>query len=206
MKRKKYVGIVATAMGFILPVAGCGVGKLSPQNTQPSAGVVQGARNPPFYNELNLEVGAPDPQFDPQLIHAATYDNLTVYSANGRVVHLNTTNQPILFIAYWCPHCQRTLVLLRKHRNQLKSLPVVVSMGFAPGTTLEEAVHIGRAEERALGLQNYQIFYDVQPNSGALVPNGFPTFVFPDHGQVDVLFGEHTWRVWEQALKVSEAT
>ncbi|MDQ0190241.1 TlpA family protein disulfide reductase [Alicyclobacillus cycloheptanicus] len=193
----------ALAAGLTVFTAGCGAVQ-APQaqsQTNTTQPVSQQAANPPFYNETKLDVVTPDPNYDPTSVNPAAYQNLTVYTADGKKVHLDAAKEPILFMAYWCPHCQRTLLLLQKNRSTLKTLPVVVSMGFQPGTTLSQAVKIGEEEKRGLNLTAYQIYYDVDTSQyAALAQKGYPTLVFSDKGKLNQLFGEHTLSVWQQAL------
>ncbi|MBX6351944.1 MAG: hypothetical protein IRZ10_01315 [Thermoflavifilum sp.] len=157
-------------------------------------------QNPPFSVKTAEQRVTPDNTVDP--IPAATniYGALHVLDASGHKVELDARRTPILFVAYWCPHCQRTLQLLVQNRDRLARLPVVVSMGFVPGTSVEQAVSLTRQEEQALHLAGLTIYYAVDPSSRAWVPNGYPTLVYAADGQLRMLYGEHTLSVWQQVL------
>ncbi|WP_051343645.1 TlpA family protein disulfide reductase [Alicyclobacillus herbarius] len=150
-----------------------------------------------FTNRLNDEKATPIKKFDATRKGASLYAKVTVYDANGRKVTLDAKKQPLLFEAYWCPHCQRTIVLLHKHANQLAEMPVLVSVGYAKGTTLTQAKRISDEEVRAFGLKNMKVYYLLDGDHGQY---SFPTLAFNHNGQVELLKGEHTLAVWKQAL------
>lgn len=191
MRRRWWLALVVPGLLWI--TAGCGV--TAPKTTSQLA-----PKNPPFQVLLKSEVVPVGQSFDPTTVQTSVYNDISVYTASGNQVTLDATKQPILITAYWCPHCQRTLVLLQSHQSKLKQLPVVIATGFAAGTTLKQAVKLEQQEERGLNLKSYQIYYDIDPSYASLVPQGFPTFVFPSNGKVSTLVGEKALSVWQQAL------
>ncbi len=132
-----------------------------------------------------------------------TYSHVVVYDVSGKKVTLDAHNQPILFEAYWCPHCQRTIQLFEKQMSQLPVKPVLVSMGFAKGTTFQQAKAIGSQEAAALGIKGLKVYYSLNRNTETYVPVGFPTLVFNDGGTLKALYGEHTFSAWQAAFQAA---
>ncbi len=158
-------------------------------------------KNPPFKNELGLMVVTPSSSFNPQTAPSAIYSHVSVLTATGKKVTLNAKNQPLLFEAYWCPHCQRTLVALNKNKSQLKRLPFFVSEGFVPGTKLTQAIQLTRQEFSYFHFSGFQVYYIINSHEVAKnAPNGFPTLAFVSQGQMLTLTGEHMLSVWKAAL------
>lgn len=206
MRALTTVGTVLLSATLLL--AGCGsvgsnlgTGPSNARNNPVNSAAANQNANPPFANRLKDLPATPDPNFDPTTAQSSIYTGLTVYKADGTKVTLDASKTPILFEAYWCPHCQRTLVLLNKNRSQLAQFPIVVSMGFAPGTSLSQAVNITQQEMNYFHIQNVQEYYYLGTQSNELVPVGFPTLAFPGQGSVVTLAGEHTLQVWEQGLR-----
>ncbi|QSO51904.1 hypothetical protein JZ785_24570 [Alicyclobacillus curvatus] len=207
MRRIRLAGLALAVLTTVM-ITGCGTssavnstnGNVSGQATNAAAGSAGQDANPPFANRLKDLPATPDPQFDATSVSAATYGSVTVYDANGSKVILDAKKTPILFVAYWCPHCQRTLVLLNAHRQSLAQFPTLVSMGFAPGTSLSEAVSITHQEMSYFHIQNVKEYYYLGSKSQTLVPQGYPTLVFPSQGSVSAMFGEHTIGAWQQAM------
>ncbi|WP_054970784.1 hypothetical protein [Alicyclobacillus ferrooxydans] len=200
-QRRRYAAVAAVGLMAIVGVAGCGAVTSNGTAVRNGTATSKGQNpNPPFANRLKEEPATPDPKFDPTQGQANVYDNVTVYTADGTKVVLNASQIPILFEAYWCPHCQRTLVLLHHNRSKLKQFPVLVSMGFAQGTSLAEAVKITQQEDQYFHLTNVKQYYYLGNNSQNLVPEGFPTMAFPGQGAVLTMAGEHTLGAWTQAL------
>lgn len=142
-----------------------------------------------------------DTSFDPSPATAPIYHNITVYNADGKKVTLDASKQPIFFEAYWCPHCQRTLVMLNQNRSNIGQFPVIVSMGFKPGTTVAQAAARSDAELKYFHIKNVKVYFYLGNQTKQLVPKGYPMMVLPHQGQVVSLIGEHTLSVWEQALQ-----
>ena len=146
-------------------------------------------------------VVTPSPLFNAVLAVPALYNKVAAVTAEGKKVTLNVDKQPLFFEAYWCPHCQRTLVALNKNKGQLKQLPVIVSEGFLTGTTLAEAVQITHQEFAALHLSGFQVDYILNPNAGVEnAKHGYPTLAFLKRRKTFTLSGEHTVSVWKLAL------
>ena len=167
------------------------------QNGSPTAGI---GNNTPFTNRLHKELVTPDPNYDPVTVKQSLYNRISVLSSSGEKVQLNAHTQPVLFEAYWCPHCQRTLVLLHQNLKSLHHQPILVSSGFAAGTTLRQAVALSHAEIKDLGLNGFKVYYILGNNYSKFVPVGFPTLIFKQKNQLNMLSGEHTLSVWQKAL------
>lgn len=194
---RRWTSIPGLILLTLLFITSCGVpapvgGKQGSGNHTPE--------NPPFTVLVNREKTGIDTQYDPQRAVGNLYHQITVYSADGRQTVLNAENQPILFSAYWCPHCQRTLVLLNQHASSIKNLPIIVSTGFAPGTSLQTAKRLTEEEEQGLHLSGMTVDYLLGSRYQQYVPQGFPTLAYESQGKVDLLIGEHTLQVWQRAL------
>lgn len=150
-----------------------------------------------------MEVVTPDPAFDVTTANRSLYTQVKVLDKMGKQVTLNAANHPLLFEAYWCPHCQRTLVALNDNRGKLHQFPIVVSMGFSPGTPLSQAVKISHQELAYFHISGVQVYYLLDPNESKQVLQSYPTMVFPYQSHLDKLTGEHTLQVWEKALNQS---
>lgn len=153
--------------------------------------------NPPFQVLLTDEQVAPQTNFHPTPA-PATWSAVSVLTASGSSVRLTDSLLPALVVAYWCPHCQRTLVLFMRHHLSSAQKPTVISTGFAYGTTLLQARQITAQEERALGIKGLHIDYWLA--DWQAVVKQFPTLLFRRDKQWQVLEGEHTWDAWRQAL------
>jgi thiol-disulfide isomerase/thioredoxin len=157
--------------------------------------------NLPFQNKLSVaKVPPPIAKFNPKPVDLNTYEHVKAVDEHGNPIELSPSTKSILFVAYWCPHCQRTLVAFSNH-VPLQQMPVVVSLGFAPGTSLAFAKKVTHEEIVALHLPaNLQVDYALSLKAGNYIKDGYPTFVFADKGQLQELVGEHTWPVWSQAI------
>lgn len=154
-----------------------------------------------FQNRLTMLPTAPDNRLDPTTANGVDYHHIRVLDANGKQVVLSVSQGPILFAAYWCPHCQRTLVLFSKKSQELQAKPVVVCVGYPAGTTLKQAVHVETEEVSELHLATFTTYYDLSPQAGDIyAPKGYPTLAYQALGQTKLLFGEHTWSIWKQVL------
>lgn len=153
-----------------------------------------------FHNELKMEMVTPISSFNPTPATSPVYKHVEVYTKSGRKVMLDASKTPLLFTAYWCPHCQRTLVLLRKNLSSFTKKPIVVAMGYVPHTTLREATQLEDAEVKSLGLQGLTVYYLLDSNATKYVPVAYPTLVFMYQGKLERMNSEHTLAVWEKAL------
>lgn len=199
MKRTKQWrrAIPILALAFLSFVtAGCGTSLFTGKSQQ----APKTWTNPPFTDLRSQEKVTPDPTFDATVVQSNVYKQVKVLDSAGKLVTLNAAEQPLLFAAYWCPHCQRTLVLLNQNRSKLKEFPVIVSMGFAPGTKLSDAVKLSNQELKTFHISNVKEYYLLNPNEAKQVVQSFPTLAFPYQSKVEKLAGEHTLQVWEQAM------
>jgi len=210
------------ALALLLLISGCGTSSNTPTNTSgiitanntsagsqgslPSASEqVDAVGNPPFQNKLNIEVAPLDSNYDPIKAKTADFTNIQVVNAQGKPITLDAKKQPILLVAYWCPHCQRTLVLLSKNINRLSHIPIIISMGFRLGTTLAEAKDLTDDEESFLHLSSqFKIYYGLNVNANELIPIGYPTLVYNDGRTLAMLYAEHTFAIWKKALAAAK--
>ncbi|MCY0896276.1 MAG: hypothetical protein OWS03_08325 [Alicyclobacillaceae bacterium] len=131
--------------------------------------------------------------------HPNAEEHIRVETAAGTWVTLNAKNHPVLFAAYWCPHCQRTLVLLQKHIADTPGWPTVVYVGYPDGFPLKTAVRIEHEEKKAFHLTYTHVYYLIGSADQTYI-HGFPYLVFNRRGTLLSLFGEHTFPVWKKAL------
>lgn len=191
-KRRLLNAVLTMALGSSL-VAGCG--PLMNTGQSSAAGQI-----PPFKDSRSVALVNPISQFNVTQADTSVYTQVKVYDQSGHQVVLNAKDQPLLFEAYWCPHCQRTLVSLNQHRATLQAFPTIVSMGFVTGTTLKQAVSLSETELNTFHITNVKVYYLLDPTESKQVIHSYPTLVFPYHNQLDRLVGEHTYPVWQQAL------
>ncbi len=154
-----------------------------------------------FTNLLNDMVIKPNPNFNAVSAKATEYNKIAVFTKNGQKILLNASQKPILFEAYWCPHCQRTLVLLNKNLKNKDQMPIIVSTGFPAGTTIAEANRVNQEEMSSLHIQGDEVYYLLDSDSDNSVQH-IPMLVFPYHNKLDILYGEHTVNVWRHALSL----
>lgn len=139
-----------------------------------------------------------DANFDPNEL-SNVHDvlaSLDLVDRDGHPVHLESTDRPIMFEAYWCPHCQRTLIMFNNNSTLKRSNPIIISSGYPAHTTLKDAVAAADKEFQLLSLSGFTVYYAINPIQ---VP-GYPSLVFQNNGTTVVLTGEHTEGVWEQAV------
>lgn len=146
---------------------------------------------------LNTDKPTPDNQFDFKSVSSSEVGGVKIVTATGKPVNPGSIRSA-LFEAYWCPHCQRTLVLLNAGKNKLKNIPVIVSTGFPKGTSLKQAVATSDKELKMLGIHGFKVYYALGENKQLVT--GFPTLLFTHSGQRVRLVGEHTFDVWRKAL------
>ncbi|WAH35299.1 TlpA family protein disulfide reductase [Alicyclobacillus dauci] len=154
-----------------------------------------------FQNRTRELVVTPDTKVDPSPATDVDYTHVSVLTAAGKRVVLDARQTPILFVAYWCPHCQRTLELLSSHKSELSRLPVIVNVGFPKNTELQEAVQVEAEETKQLNLHGFQMYYALDPAAGdKYAPQGYPTLAYENVRGIQTLFGEHTLSVWTSVL------
>ncbi|MFD1674553.1 TlpA family protein disulfide reductase [Alicyclobacillus fodiniaquatilis] len=188
----KIKSIFPLASILLIALTGCGIETHSTKTASTKA---------TFQNLISDDVIKPDTKLDPHKPFGVDYTHVEVVDAKGHHVTLNASKTPILFTAYWCPHCQRTLRLLSSQQNTLQRMPVVVSFGFAKNTTLKTAVGIQHAEISQLKLHGFKVYYDLSPSAGdEYAPLGYPTLAYDSGGSIVTLYGEHTLDIWKQVL------
>lgn len=186
------MGFIAKSIPILLLalLTGCGTIKNTVQvNSVP--------QNAPVRNLLSVDYNGSSSKFDAMPTRNSIYEDMNVFTASGKRIHLDPLKQPILFEAFWCPHCQRTMVLLEKHWSELGEHPIFLSAGFLPGTILTQAKQISSKEFNMLGVHNVTVYYLLGPAPIST----FPTLVFRSGTDLKTLAGEHTLQVWEKALK-----
>ncbi len=164
--------------------------------------------NPPFRDKLNMNYVQPITKLDWSVGDSAIFGTVTVLNGEGKKEILTSNNKPILFVAYWCPHCQRTLLQLAKHLKP-REMPIIVSLGFVPGTSLSFAKKVTGEEFSQLKIdqKSVTIDYVLDRNANKYTQYGYPTLVFSHHGQLLKLVGEHSWTVWSNVfLNLSESS
>lgn len=162
-----------------------------------------------FANVTKEQVIRPDAKVDPSVVKGTDYTHVKVINSAGKTVTLDARQHPILFVAYWCPHCQRTLINLSKNRSKFAQLPILVSLGFPSNVSLATAVKVEHSEEQQLHLASFQVYYALSPSAGnTYAPKGYPTLAYFNSSKrhLMTLFGEHTLSVWEQVLNGVPAT
>lgn len=71
---------------------------------------------------------------------------LRVVDENGQETVIDLKNGPVLFVAYWCPHCENFLTTA-----PLRKLPTVVSTFPRKSDTVETLIHETRAKLERTG-------------------------------------------------------
>lgn len=150
-------------------------------------------------NLINYEKVTPDPHFDPQKFTNATQvlASLNLVTSTGKPVHLENSTHPIMFQAYWCPHCQRTLLLFTQNPILKHSGLILISSGYPLHTTLQQAVATTQKEFKELGISGFPVYYELH---SIQVPS-YPALIFKRAGSSYLLTGEHTEKVWEEAVR-----
>lgn len=187
--KRSYRATIGLSALLIFLVSGCG------QSVTAAAGPIV------FVNRTSQMRVQPDASLDPTRAVGIDERQIPVLNDRGTRVYLDAFRGPILFVAYWCPHCQRTLLLLTNHRRNLRQIPTLVFVGYPPQTTFAEARQVVREEHRALHLANFPTFYALSQTAGdTYAPKGYPTLAYPTETGVDLLFGEHTLSIWQKVL------
>ncbi|WP_206830497.1 TlpA family protein disulfide reductase [Alicyclobacillus fructus] len=189
--------------GFVSVVAaGCGTPAAGDTHGQAAKVAGRDRVHPLVFQNLTGAMNeGQDPRWDARPASSNLYGKVVVWTASGQKEVLEADRQPLLFAAYWCPHCQRTLQLLTSIRRQLKRAPVIVNVGYPAGTSLQTAVRIAREENAALHLAPFQEVFILTPTAGdRYAPLGYPTLVFRQGNSLWSLYGEHKPEIWEKAL------
>lgn len=108
--------------------------------------------------------------------------DLRVQEMSGKdaVVHLK--EGPVLFVAYWCPHCEHFLATARA--AGLDRLPTVVSIWPREGDTLEDVVRETKAKLERTGWGGTP-FYVLMGDPPSYV-KGTPTLAWWDGRRIQV--------------------
>ncbi|EQB20845.1 hypothetical protein UNSWDHB_1918 [Dehalobacter sp. UNSWDHB] len=151
-----------------------------------------------FVNKLELENYGQISKYDAELITTHSLNDLKILSSSSERVSIDFSKQPVIFSAFWCPACQRELVFLRDNKEQLDTVPIIISTGFED-KTLEEAVTITKQELDELQIKGFEVYYALNDPEPKDVPK-YPGLVFSKDGSLYRLSGEHTGDVIMQAL------
>lgn len=155
-----------------------------------------------FQNRTKEMVGPVDTKLDPHSVAGVNYTSIPVVNANGDHLTLDASQRPVLFVAYWCPHCQRTLQLFTKNMASLGQKPILVFVGYNKGTSLGQAVQVEHEEVRQLHLADFEVYYNLSSSaSDTYAPLGYPTLVYRSGFGLLSLYGEHTLAIWEKVLR-----
>ena len=101
---------------------------------------------------------------------------LTVQTVEGKEVELNLRQEPILFVAYWCPHCEHFLLTAKE--MGIERLPAVVSIWPREGDTFETVVQGTKEKLERTGWADTS-FYVLMAGSPPYV-QGTPTLAWWD--------------------------
>ncbi|MCL6600306.1 MAG: thioredoxin [Alicyclobacillus macrosporangiidus] len=157
--------------------------------------------NQPFENRLNALPTTPANVLNAKPADPAVFSSIPALTPDGAPLTLNPSDRPVVFLAYWCPHCQRTLVLWDQHWSELPVKPVIVATGFEPGTPLDQAKQIEADEIRGLNLQHIRFdAYLLDTDVGKKVIQAYPQVVFQQGDRLLTFTGERTLAVWKQVL------
>ena len=114
------------------------------------------------------------------------FEAIPVATLNGTPNTIDATGAPVLFFAWWCPHCE--LLMKQMARTPLPRRPVLVSTFFRSrdfaenrDRTLAELRKVGLAPE-----EGWTVYLDQSPK--ALV-NAVPTLAYMDRGRWHVEAG-----------------
>ena len=141
---------------------------------------------------------------NPKLV--AQIENETVYTANGMVVPF-PTDRPVLFTAWWCPHCHDALQQLKTDglHTTFNLVSVFVNDGATSGTVQTWKQALTLTED---GLHNSDLsipsshIYLVMPNSPINTQiHGVPTlWTFRKSGVMEVVGTPTVGSVWKSVL------
>lgn len=204
---KRVVGLSVSSL-MLLGLSGCGttlhptkvlVKEVTPTSKPLAKKISDPVNIPPFQNELKDEVVPLDTKFDPVRVSKTLFDHIDVVNAEGKKVVLNASQTPVLFEAYWCPHCQRTIKMLAEHWSSLKNKPIFISTGFPNGTPLSEAVMVSRDEMRFMKVPKPTVYYLIGSSAEKYI-SIIPDLVFERDRQLWMLNREHIFPIWQKAL------
>lgn len=155
-----------------------------------------------FVNKLDQENHGLNPKDDAQLLNSHSLKNLPVVKSSGEKVDIDFSQQPVIFVAYWCPGCQRELVLLNNNKEKFNKLPIIICTGFNKidkNTSLNDAVRIIDQGFNNLRIQGFTTYYSMTDPSNKDVPE-YPCVIYPKDNNLFRLTGEHTLDVFIRAF------
>ncbi|GEO24945.1 hypothetical protein AAC03nite_07300 [Alicyclobacillus acidoterrestris] len=191
------LAIGISTLAVCLLMTGCAIGQNGASANQ--TGTTSGQLV--FQNKTSEMRITPDKKMDASLVTTTDDTHIDVLDSQGHRVILNAEKTPALIVAYWCPHCQRTLQLLSNHQSQLSALPVLIHTGFPDGTTLAEAKKVVATEVKDLHLHGFTSYYALGSSfAKQYAPKGYPTLLYGSNEGVQSLVGEHVFSVWDEVL------
>lgn len=205
-KRIQTISLVGTLL-VALALTGCQTVQQTTSNSKPASvnPVTVARQTPQFTNLLDVDLVQPISTWDAKPVpNQAAESAIRVQTESGQWVTLNAKQHPILFVAYWCPHCQRTLVLMNQHFHSPNDWPTIVYVGYANGFPLSSAVKIADEEKETFHLSFTKPYFLIGTVEKKYI-DGFPFLAFADGKQVDFIVGEHTWPMWEKAMLMGDA-
>ena len=155
---------------------------------------------PPFRDVSSVEVVPLTKTDNAVVVSSKTYNHVVTQNNTGEKVVLNASKKPMLFVAYWCPHCERTLFMWKKDHAKF---PDLVFVGYPNGTKFAMAKNRAWSEIHYfhLPVKSSQVYFVIGNQQAKYVPQGFPNYIYAQHHQDKSLLGEHTWHVWQSVLK-----
>lgn len=198
--------IATMGLGLSLVVTGMTLFGLSNGNLQAKSQSKPPVRSmvklPPFQNITAFEKVTPSSVWNPTKVSVSTYEHVLAINNNGKKSVLDAKKQPMLFLAYWCPHCERTIDMWTIHQKQIKSFPLLVFVGYPDGTSLAIAKQRAWAELHYfhVPVKENGVYFVIGSKQTKYVPNGFPALFFERGHYIESLLGEHTWSIWKKVI------
>ncbi len=154
---------------------------------------------PPFRDFRKIEITPLLNINNASNVSSFVYNHVVAQANNGKREVLDATKIPMAFVAYWCPHCERTLAMWKLHHAHF---PDLVFVGYPQGTTFSQAKQRAWAEIRYfhLPVTANQVNFVIGNQQDQYVPKGFPNYVYAVGHQDKSLLGEHTWKIWHSVL------
>ncbi len=154
---------------------------------------------PPFRDLRKVEIVPLQSKNNASITSSSLYRHVVVENNFGKTTVLNATKKPILFLAYWCPHCERVVTLWKNHHVHF---PNLVFVGYPNRTTFSQAKSRAWDEIRSFHLPvvENQVHFIIGQNLKQYVPSGFPEYIYYRDGKMKSMLGEYTWNVWNRVI------
>jgi len=189
-KLKSQLGYITTIglVLFVFLINGCGINSTSAELKSNS-----------FINRVNEEKHSLNPKDDAKLLKSFSLNNLPIVKSSGEKVVVDFSQQPVIFVAFWCTGCQRELVLLNKNKEKFDKLPIIICTGFKKNASLNKAVKVIEQVFNELEIQGFTTYYLMTNPSKKEIPK-YPTVIYPNNNSIFRLTGEHTIDVFIRAF------